>query len=216
MYFISTAMITSETLGKRIKWFRVRSKLSQLELETSIDASAGMISRIENGIVNPTKETIFKIAKILDLNQREVDYLAGITAEPATQKEIDLAVLEVAGYLDREDVLAYMSDDRWRFSKISKGFITFLKASDFDAESLLGKTVIQALVEKDAPLKKFIDKENYEDLLHWQLNHYYAEMYFTQDDEIFQLSIKQIEAESYSKENLEGDHWFKELGILSK
>ncbi len=187
-------MITPETLGRRIKWFRVRAKLSQLELETAIDASAGMISRIERGQVNPTKESVLKIAKALGINQRELDYIDGVTAEPATQKEIELAIEEVAQYLDREDVIAYMSDDRWRFTKFSKGFLTFLKASNFDAESLVGKTVIEALVEKDTPLLKFLDRENYEDLLKWQLKHYYSEMYFTQDDEVFQRTVALIES----------------------
>ncbi|MDQ6985419.1 MAG: helix-turn-helix transcriptional regulator [Candidatus Dojkabacteria bacterium] len=55
------------TLGEKIKNFRKRAGLSQLDLEMRIDGSPGMISRIENGKVNPTKETISSISKIAKL-----------------------------------------------------------------------------------------------------------------------------------------------------
>ncbi len=56
------------TLGEKIKSFRKRAVMSQLELEALIDASTGSISRIENDEVNPTKETLLKIVEKLELN----------------------------------------------------------------------------------------------------------------------------------------------------
>ena len=43
-----------------------------------IEASAGTISRIENGKVNPTKETLLTIAEELKLDSIETAYLLGI------------------------------------------------------------------------------------------------------------------------------------------
>jgi transcriptional regulator with XRE-family HTH domain len=57
-----------EDYGKRIKQFRQRAKLTQIELELRINASFGSISRIENGVTNPSKETLFLIANALGLN----------------------------------------------------------------------------------------------------------------------------------------------------
>lgn len=67
------------SLGEKIKFFRTRLKVSQFSLEIIIGASAGSICRIESGKVNPTKETLFEIAKALNLNQEEITYLFGIS-----------------------------------------------------------------------------------------------------------------------------------------
>jgi len=48
------------TLGQKIKKYRIRAELRQLELELGIDVSHGSISRIENEIANPTKKTLLK------------------------------------------------------------------------------------------------------------------------------------------------------------
>ena len=55
----------SNTIGMEIRSFRKRAGISQMELEIAIGASGGMISRIENGTVNPTKETLLKICIML-------------------------------------------------------------------------------------------------------------------------------------------------------
>ena len=58
-------------LGQKIKYYRTRAGVSQLELENIIKASPGSLSRIENNIVNPTKETLCEIASALKLNPLE-------------------------------------------------------------------------------------------------------------------------------------------------
>jgi len=65
-------------LGQKIRNFRIRSGKSQMELELEIGASAGSLSRIENGEVNPTKETLFNIAGAMKLESNEVIDLFGI------------------------------------------------------------------------------------------------------------------------------------------
>lgn len=68
-------------LGQKISFYRKRAKLSQLELELEIDAAQGSISRIENGQVNPTKETIRKIIDVLALNLIEAAELYELSIE---------------------------------------------------------------------------------------------------------------------------------------
>ncbi len=66
------------TLGQKIRKFRKRAELSQMELELEIGASPGSISRIENGQVNPTKETLYTISNILHLTSKETMEIYGI------------------------------------------------------------------------------------------------------------------------------------------
>jgi len=62
-------------LGQKIRNFRIRAGKSQMDLELEIGASAGSLSRIENGEVNPTKETLLKIANELHLNSLDATTL---------------------------------------------------------------------------------------------------------------------------------------------
>jgi transcriptional regulator with XRE-family HTH domain len=66
------------TLGQKIKKYRTRSNMTQLDLELAIQASQGSISRIENGQINPTKETLINIIKVLNLNVFEAANLFNI------------------------------------------------------------------------------------------------------------------------------------------
>lgn len=65
-------------LGEKIKFFRLRQCLSQMQLETQIGLGTGSISRIENNEIIPTQETRLKIARALKLDIKEVAYLMGI------------------------------------------------------------------------------------------------------------------------------------------
>lgn len=65
-------------LGEKVKFYRKQAGITQLELELRINAAFGSISRIENGLTNPTKETLFAIAKALGLGPFETADLFGI------------------------------------------------------------------------------------------------------------------------------------------
>lgn len=77
----------SESLGQKIYKFRKRVGLSQFDLELEIDAASGSISRVENDLVNPTKETLRKIAKALDLAKFEEASLFEIEINPAIKQD---------------------------------------------------------------------------------------------------------------------------------
>ncbi|KKQ36038.1 MAG: hypothetical protein US52_C0011G0002 [candidate division WS6 bacterium GW2011_GWA2_37_6] len=190
-------------LGRRIKFFRERAHLSQLELETSIDASAGMISRIEKGRVNPTKETVGKIAEILHLHNMETDYLIGNTAEPPTQAEIDKAKNAVKDYFSKGDVFAYLSDDRWRVNAVSKGFYNLFKSyvddPDKAVDNLIGTSIVNILLEEEYQILQFFKKENYKELLKYQLVKFHSGMGFMHDDMIYKQSMSSIERDPLAR-----------------
>ncbi len=89
-------MIDKYSIGQKIREFRKRSKLSQLDLEIEIDASPGSISRIESGDTNPTKETIHKIGEVLKLTAEETAYLLGVQLNKAESTISDYDALKSA------------------------------------------------------------------------------------------------------------------------
>lgn len=76
---ISTDRNKSElTISEKVRFFRRRAGYSQLNLEAEADLSEGSISRIENENRNPTKETLAKIAKVLELDAKETAFLMDV------------------------------------------------------------------------------------------------------------------------------------------
>lgn len=71
----------SNKTGELIRKFRLRINMSQVDLEISIGAAAGSISRFESGKVVPTRQTIDKLANVLKLNPIETVKLHGINTE---------------------------------------------------------------------------------------------------------------------------------------
>lgn len=179
------------SLGSRIQYFRKRADLSQFDLENEIGGSQGMLSRIENGSINPTKETLYKIADVLKLHYREFDYLMGMTSKPATDSEIQEALKEVEEYFSKK-VLAYLIDERWRLFAATD---PFLKAINLDQEyikKLRGRTTVEFLTDPDLGILDRFSQNKLEDVLRNNLQYYYKEVGFMQDDEYFQNSVRAI------------------------
>lgn len=72
---LSTNSNSSNTVGEIIKFYRKRSELSQLQLETEAGLASGSLTRIEKGVVDPSKQTIAKIGKALKLSSEELAYI---------------------------------------------------------------------------------------------------------------------------------------------
>lgn len=70
--------MSNTTIGEKVKYFRLKANKSQFELELDIQASTGVICRLELDKVNPTKETLFALANALNLTKAETAYLFGI------------------------------------------------------------------------------------------------------------------------------------------
>ncbi len=59
-------------LGYKIKYERVKKKISQLDLSLRTGLTTRTISRIECGTIDPKYSTLVKIAKALDLEIKEL------------------------------------------------------------------------------------------------------------------------------------------------
>ncbi|MBD3280140.1 helix-turn-helix domain-containing protein [Candidatus Dojkabacteria bacterium] len=206
-------MIDPQTLGRRIKYFRKRAGMSQMDLELEIGGSAGMISRIEKGKVNPSRKTVREIAAKLNLNPNELDYLVGVTAKPATEEEIQSVREKVQYYLDQSAVIAYVTDERWRFLDVSKGFQKLLGVKQEIVDGIYGKTIIEVLLDENLGVKEFFDPRAYDEMVKTQLAYCKKEIEFMQDDEHLLRGIELMK--EYPKyyeywQGLEND----ELGIF--
>lgn len=187
-------MIDSKTLGKRIQFFRKRAGFSQFALETAINASSGMISRIESGKVNPSKETVQKIALECELSPLELDYLIGRTANAASAEEVNRSYQKVKEYMDKFSVFAYFTDERWRVFYFSKGFVKLMGASKEVVENLYGKTIVEILLDESLGVKPLFNSYDYLELVKVQLAYYKRENSYMQDDPSFIRSLKLIQS----------------------
>ncbi len=59
-------------LGYKIKYERVKKKISQLDLSLRTGLTTRTISRIECGTIDPKYSTLVKIAKALDLEIKDL------------------------------------------------------------------------------------------------------------------------------------------------
>jgi transcriptional regulator with XRE-family HTH domain len=166
------------TLGSKIKYFRKRAKMSQLQLENEIGAAAGSISRIENGEVNPTKETLKKIHKKLKLTSREYRYLDGDLAKPADMDEINGAKKLVREKFLRKGTFAYLIDDRARVWFASSSFEKVMgidpKSSNKNYES---KSILEILINPKLGIRSKIDKNKYVEILENMLYRYWVKIH---------------------------------------
>lgn len=64
--------------GLTVRQFRKSRNMSQMDLELKTGLNFGVISRIEKCRINPTKETLFRIAIALNLNPAEIWELFGM------------------------------------------------------------------------------------------------------------------------------------------
>ena len=193
-----------KNLGTRIRFFRKRAGISQLDLEAETSMSAGMVSRIETNQVNPNKETIFNIANVLNLNNEEIDYLIGKTALPAVDNEIENAKKEASAELSKKGELAYLLDDRWRFHKFSEPFIKLLDLTSSEVDFIIDKTTAQIILIEDSPFLKRLDKDkygdNFENLYRDYLPLYFAYQAYKDDDVVFQDTLRLIMTNKISRE----------------
>ncbi len=63
--------LKEDSLGSRVRFFRQRAKMSQLDLELTAELSTGAVSRIENNVIVPTWKSLLKIVWALSLDIHE-------------------------------------------------------------------------------------------------------------------------------------------------
>lgn len=113
-------------LGEKIRNFRKRAGLSQLDLEVLTNVSPGTISRIENGQVNPTKETLVKIAQALELGRVAVGELFGIEISDSLEPILTVNY-QVFKSLELDQVLQASVDQIVKELNLFSCFITLVE-----------------------------------------------------------------------------------------
>lgn len=190
----------SASIGQKVRFFRKRAGLSQLKLESEINAANGSISRIENDETNPTKETLLELSKILKLNEKEKDYLIGITSEPATQTEIESAIADVRDILDLKTELCYLIDDRGRLIEMSRGFLNLFGVSDELILKFIKKSFISFVLNSESKVLQHLNPENVYDVFYNMISLFYSEMSYILDDECMQESLEAINSVEVGKQ----------------
>ncbi|MFS8131462.1 MAG: helix-turn-helix domain-containing protein [Candidatus Dojkabacteria bacterium] len=123
-------------LGQKIRNFRIRTGRSQLELEIEMESSSGSLSRIENGEVNPTKETLMKLITILNLSSFEAATLFGF--EMTDIPNLLKTSVNIANAKDLEEVLQRSVNDIVFELNLLGSFITLV-----EGDRLFAKTTTQ-------------------------------------------------------------------------
>jgi transcriptional regulator with XRE-family HTH domain len=187
--------VTHSSIGAKVKYFRARGGLSQLELELAIGAAQGSISRIESDKVNPTKETLEKISQVLHLSSYELDYLWGLTDKEVTEEEIATAKQYLKEYFSKRTTLSYLVDERSRLWYASGGFLLFLRVKESDAEKVYGTSLIKLLLDPKYRYIEKIDRKNREVVLKNLLPRTFNEMSFLNGDTYYLDALKAIEGD---------------------
>lgn len=114
--------MTTATLGGLIKDYRIKKRLSQLEVSLRIGwQDTSRLSKIEQGRVGkPTRGTIEKIIKALELNAQEKGEFLFTGGYLPTDSEIKQAIAEVTDKIDNWFYPAYLMDFsfRWLYTNL--------------------------------------------------------------------------------------------------
>lgn len=151
------------TLGSKLRYFRKRAKMSQMQLENEIGAAAGSLSRIENNEVNPTKETLQNISKFLNLKPTEIGYLLGNHYSKTSAEDKNSAVASVNEMMSIPTVFAYLIDEQSKIIKVSKGFSELGKSVGYDTNNLIGMRTVEILFDSERGLRNYISETAFKD-----------------------------------------------------
>lgn len=104
------------TLGGLIKDYRIRKRISQLDIALKMGwKDTTRLSKIEQGRVSkPKRETIDKLLESLDLDEFERGEFLYNSGYPPTQAEIDKALAEMGPRIDAWPYPAYLMDFTWK------------------------------------------------------------------------------------------------------
>ncbi|MBI2020234.1 helix-turn-helix domain-containing protein [Candidatus Daviesbacteria bacterium] len=148
-------MLTA-TLGGLIKDYRIKKRLSQLEVSLRIGwKDTSRLSKIEQGRVGkPTRETAEKIIKALDLNMQEKGELLLMGGYLPTAQEIKKILKVLVPQVDNWSYPAYVMDFSWRL----------LYSNDLNLKVLTLPLSVKDFIEKEYPnvlLFAFLPKEQF-------------------------------------------------------
>jgi transcriptional regulator with XRE-family HTH domain len=164
----------NSSIGQRLRTIREQKGFTQQQLELELDASFGHISKIESGKVNPTKETLLRIAEILWLDDKEKKYLLGLGFKMCTESDIQSAIALSEQYLEKSPYPAYLADDLFYVYSWNKKILDMLGVSSDFAASYRGVNNLELLFHQD--FKKLMSQQDWEELLVNQLTFFIKEV----------------------------------------
>ncbi len=161
------------SLGRKIYLLREERGLSQSKLEVEAGLSFGTLSRIENGVINPTKETIGKIAKVLNLLDDEYNYLFSTQKALPAETEVERIIKLYKDKLDSFDIPAYIMDCKFRVWYWNDMVIELLGLSNFkNLEEKRGMTIMKIMFSKEFAITRRIPKKLFPRILKQQIETY--------------------------------------------
>ena len=135
----------TNSLGKKIRFFRKREGFSQAQLEVEAGLAFGVVSRIESDTINPTKETVLKISRVLNLNNHELDYLLELQESNPSEEDIKKMITETQPWLDEELFPMYLIDNKIRGWAYNKMLLKIFDIEESVAKKLVGSNVDELL-----------------------------------------------------------------------
>jgi len=130
-------MEAAANFGARLKWWRERRGVSQLELAGAADVSQRHLSFLEIGRTSPSREMVLRLAAALDLPLRQQNALllaagfAPVWRESALEAPALAVVTQALDYMlaQQEPYPAFVVDRRWNLLRANGGgqrFVGFL------------------------------------------------------------------------------------------
>jgi transcriptional regulator with XRE-family HTH domain len=121
--------MTTLGFGPRLRWWRERRGLSQLDLAVAAETTQRHLSFLESGRATPSREMIRRLAAVLSLplRQQNAVFLAAGYAPPWRESDLSAPELaRVASALDfmlaqQEPYPAFIVDRRWNLLRANTG-----------------------------------------------------------------------------------------------
>ena len=122
-------MSTQSTFAARLRWWRERRGLSQLDLANAAEVSQRHVSFLEVGRTAPSREMVLRLAAALDLSLRQQNELLLAAGFAPVWRESALSAPELATVnraLDfmlaqQEPYAAFIVDRRWNLLRANRG-----------------------------------------------------------------------------------------------
>jgi transcriptional regulator with XRE-family HTH domain len=119
----------SASFGGRLRWWRERRGLSQLDLAAAADSTQRHVSFLESGRATPSREMILRLAAVLDLSLRQQNALFLAAGYAPAWRESTLSAPELGAVnsaLDhmlaqQEPYPAFVVDRRWNLLRANAG-----------------------------------------------------------------------------------------------
>lgn len=153
-------MIDELTLGRKLYAFREERKISQTKVEVETGLSFGTISRIENNVINPTKETLTKISSFLELDSSEFNYLIGFNSLYPSNKDIDFVTRQLKESIENADFPTYLMDSTFHIWYWNSKILKLFNISENQAKGIFGRTYISILFDEKFKILDLIPKEH--------------------------------------------------------